>query len=707
MGSFHKSTKLTALILFRKVFRLRVLIPLVLVLIVAPTALVAYVENVWEFRDTDPQQKGLRGAETAGQELFGDGYTKVRYLNQGWSESDSLWFYTTTQGSDLLPYDFFLTLETAGSELPLRSAENIRRWRYLPQHATKRNPDALPVGFVKDAYKGRDYLGFTCAACHTGQVNYKGTALRIDGGPSMADMDTFIHDLSAAINATAQVDETGRCKTEVCNRFVKRVLALNHYRNAEEVIADLQKYQIRVGAYTQINHTTAPYGYARLDAFGRIYNRVLEHVIQKQQLAGMLPEVFDDKDLATVQQVLAPVLNGAQEDHVIERALPLLSDAQRTQFLTHVFNSPNAPVSYPFLWDIVQHDYVQWNGLAENSGVGPVGRNAGEVVGVFGTLDWKIKPGFSLSSIIGGQGLGEKHISFESSVRVHNLRRLETHIAKLESPQWPEDVLGKLDQARVQRGEGLFDNHCASCHAEIKRDDPQRRVVARMTGLGIIGTDPQMAQNSVSATGFSGILRNEYVSALDVGNILLDKKAPVAAILTKATTGVVADPYPGANVIVRGVDWLNDLAVAFFTNEIKASVKNGNYAPNTAAAPYASLLAYKGRSLNGIWATAPYLHNGSVPTLYDLLLPQKRAGDPATGEYRPDLFMVGSREFDPAKVGYVSQGYKGFAFNTKLPANSNAGHEYGTIHDPTLAERKLKPLTKEERLDLLEYIKSL
>ena len=34
-----------------------------------------------------------------------------------------------------------------------------------------------------------------------------------------------------------------------------------------------------------------------------------------------------------------------------------------------VFNAPDAPVSYPFLWDIPQHDYVQWNGIGANSGV--------------------------------------------------------------------------------------------------------------------------------------------------------------------------------------------------------------------------------------------------------------------------------------------------------------------------------------------------
>ena len=53
-----------------------------------------------------------------------------------------------------------------------------------------------------------------------------------------------------------------------------------------------------------------------------------------------------------------------------------------------IFNTPDAPVSYPFLWDISHSDYLQWNGLAPNAGPGPLGRNTGEVIGVFGILDW-------------------------------------------------------------------------------------------------------------------------------------------------------------------------------------------------------------------------------------------------------------------------------------------------------------------------------
>jgi hypothetical protein len=159
--------------------------------------------------------------------------------------------------------------------------------------------------------------------------------------------------------------------------------------------------------------------------------------------------------------------------------------------------------------------------------------------------------------------------------------------------------------------------------------------------------------------------------------------------------------------VIRGFQWLYNLGDAFFRNRIKPSIKEGDYDPDTTADPFASLRAYKARSLNGIWATAPYLHNGSVPTLYDLLLPKKLPGDPDAGEYRPDKFEVGSREFDPEKVGMRSAGYEGFHFNVIHVGNSNAGHDYGTRRRSLGNDRFEEALTREQRLDLLEYLKSL
>jgi hypothetical protein len=86
---------------------------------------------------------------------------------------------------------------------------------------------------------------------------------------------------------------------------------------------------------------------------------------------------------------------------------------------------------------------------------------------------------------------------------------------------------------------------------------------------------------------------------------------------------------------------------------------------------------YAKQPLDGVWLRAPYLHNGSVPTLRDLL-------EPASS--RPASFFRGYDVFDSSRVGFVSnvaeeKGRKHFLFDTRLRGNGNAGHEgaeYGT-----------------------------
>ena len=166
--------------------------------------------------------------------------------------------------------------------------------------------------------------------------------------------------------------------------------------------------------------------------------------------------------------------------------------------------------------------------------------------------------------------------------------------------------------------------------------------------------------------------------------------------------GMAKTEIPDKWFFTRGADWAVGLINGFLSNPIKPSVKAGSYKPDTTAAPFESLRAYKGRSLNGIWATAPYLHNGSVPTLYDLLLPaspkENDPPDPPETQYRPQKFMVGSRELDATKVGFKhgENEYDGFLFDTTKPSNSNAGHEYGT-----------REMTDKDRWDLVEFLKSL
>jgi mono/diheme cytochrome c family protein len=698
-----------------------VILVLVLVTVTGNT-----IANIMAFWDDDSE----RGALTVAQDVFGDRATKIVYLDKGdagqnWAPKDSLWFDNVTQGSDLLPYDFFLVVRQANGK-PFRDSENMNnRYRYLVRKPTYNNPDGLPIGMVKDYYQGRNFMGFTCAACHTGQINYHGTGMRIDGAPAMADMDTFLTDLGAALRRA-------QAPGPVHDAFVRDVLALKRdYGSADAVQKDLDTYATRLTAYRVINKSDTHYGFARLDAFGRIYNQVLEYVANVQDVETILAELVQERRISeadidkggdkSIKAVLKeldrkPVLDGADRDKLMERLITNLSLKQVLYFRNKMFNAPNAPVSYPFVWDIPQHDYVQWNGIASNAGLGPIGRNTGEVIGVFGSMNWSRSDHWTLAGVFSGQGLFNSHpIDFSSSVDVHNLALIEDKLKSLQSPVWPQGILPRLDPAKVARGGVVFAKYCAACHANINRSAGDRRVVAHMSAQSDLGTDPQMAVNSAAYAGYSGILRNTYVT-VGPGPILINRQSPVAALLTKATMGVVATPDADKWWGRRFAEWLYDVIFSLRSNNIEGSMKSGNYDPDTTAEPLNSIMAYKGRALDGIWATAPYLHNGSVPNLYSLLLPTPKPGDPPGMKYRPAKFMVGSREFDPVNVGFRSDGYNGFQFLTSQLGNSNAGHEYGTrdakdengdvVRDKD-GNVAYPALTEQQRWDLVEYLKSL
>jgi hypothetical protein len=102
---------------------------------------------------------------------------------------------------------------------------------------------------------------------------------------------------------------------------------------------------------------------------------------------------------------------------------------------------------------------------------------------------------------------------------------------------------------------------------------------------------------------------------------------------------------------------------------------------------------YSNMPLDGIWLRAPYLHNGSVPSLRALLEPAAR---------RPKVFYRGNDVYDAADVGFVSdvsdeRGRRFFEFDTSVPGNGNAGHEgraYGT------------ELSAQDKSALVEYLKT-
>lgn len=107
--------------------------------------------------------------------------------------------------------------------------------------------------------------------------------------------------------------------------------------------------------------------------------------------------------------------------------------------------------------------------------------------------------------------------------------------------------------------------------------------------------------------------------------------------------------------------------------------------------PMVKTKGYVAPALHGLWLRAPYLHNGSVPTLWDLLTPP---------EDRPRRFIKGIDILDLENVGFLApecdpKDERGYCFNTEERGNGKGGHDYGTS------------LPDEEKRQLIEYLKTL
>jgi cytochrome c5 len=535
----------------------------------------------------------------------------VTYLTQNWTNEDREYFFFADQGSRLIPYDYFLYLEQADSTALFRSDENMRRLGLIPAPKSKNNPDSFPIGLTRNG----DYMGPTCAACHTQQVTYKGETIHIDGGQSFINLNQFLGELTASLKATLR-------QPDKFSRFQQQVLGKKASEKEIEVLrSNLKSIYEKRQAHMVHNHTDIVSGYTRLDAFGAILNQAL----------------------------LATGVEGNR-------------------------NAPNAPTSIPYIWDTPQHDYVEWNGSQSNTGVGALARNVGEVIGVFGEIETETTKWLGL--IDGG---------YASSIQTSELRKLERVVSQLHSPQWPESFPA-IDTKLAKQGRRLFEQHCVQCHLDINRTDPKRTIQVRMSTLDEIKTDPLMAENAIYAKGKSGKFegRPRYYFAGDP----LPVEAPAIHIANNIMVGIIKNNPIQAYLGKRDAKQLGHPDVTRPPKYVDGKLIEAGQEVSDRA-----LLAYKARPLNGVWTSAPFLHNGSVPNLYQLLLPAKD---------RVKQFSLGTWEFDPKHVGYVMDSAENdFVFDTTLLSNSNAGHEYGT------GAYGQPALTEDERWALVEYMKTL
>jgi len=249
-------------------------------------------------------------------------------------------------------------------------------------------------------------------------------------------------------------------------------------------------------------------------------------------------------------------------------------------------------------------------------------------------------------------------------------------------------VFPALDQQKVAAGAALYRTNCQQCHLA-----PLPEIAADLDGLSV-DKDYQPKYWWRNASG------NWYIDVTDV-DIDYVGTDPRQATDFKNRTADTGDLRKGVVSASTGLDFVTSgIAERFFTQQnIRPEDRGGWTGGRDPRDPrIRGELIYKARPLNGIWAVAPYLHNGSVPTLEALLSPDAAA--------RPATFWVGSKRFDPVNVGYDGVGIEGATlFDTSRPGNANSGHRF---KDGPRGKGVIGPaLSAEARAQIIEFLKSL
>ncbi len=608
---------------------------------------------------------------------------------QNWSAEMSAEFHHKSQGSRTLniPTTWFMALEQPSSNIfsfllrdggKFSAPSYLSRFGFIPQQPSADNTLGLPVGFAVTPYQtivgikgGQSAIGFTCAACHTGQLIFENRRYLIEGGPAMVDLGQLTFAIEAALGQTVLASDlpvlNGRFE-----RFAHQVLGHDYTQQAvAQLKADLISIVNRLK--TEPNGIDVVEGFSRLDALNRIGNQVFA------------------------------IDTGRYENYV----------------------NINSPVNFPHIWTSSWFNWVQYDG----SIMQPLIRNVGEAMGTAALTNYT-------AAIDQGR--------FSTAVPLDNLRWIESALAGstppleakaftgLRSPAWPE-AFGPIDMALAARGADLYAEHCAACH---------RPALTKSVEQGQSPSDEFWNHFSPIEWQDQGVVYKTRESVLDVqivGQDYLGTDPGQGNVLALRTIDTAADSRTGAgniginiDVCVRQAsiakpgDWslevsrIDDNPLLPYPYALGAVVQQGInqwFRANRATSQDKQAMegdrpnclqagqGYKARPLNGVWATAPFLHNGAVPSLRHLL------GNPAD---RPEMFVLGDPTFDPVNVGiavrpvpntdanYTADGY--FILRTSVPGNSNAGHEFREER----GQGRIGPALAPEAIDaLVEFLKSM
>jgi len=343
------------------------------------------------------------------------------YLDQGWTEQTRQAFYSQPQGSRLVPESWFRALERADGQGMFADDANLTRYGFLGNETG--SPGHLPIGFAidpQDTPTGR-FVGLTCSACHTANVSFGGKVVRIDGAPAQLDFDTFFADFVAAVDRTSLDEATFK-------RFASRVLKSTDPSSTAQLRDQFAVYQAALAGQATIRKPVVASGFGRVDALSQIINQL---------------SVMDQSEPRNLRPV-------------------------------------SAPAGYPQLWLTPELEFVHWNPIAAN----PLGRNSGEVLGVFGSANLT----------------GDDGEAYESTLLIDALIELESWVQQLTPPRWDPALFGEIDPNLAKQGQAIYQRDCQSCHnlSPYDRTEPAANLFGK-TFIKIgrvdfreIGTDPQL-----------------------------------------------------------------------------------------------------------------------------------------------------------------------------------------------------------------------
>ena len=589
----------------------------------------------------------------------------VADYRNGLSQQQRQSYYHLSQGSEILPWILLTAVDVKdpGSSKPF--VENLSRFGLLPDPG---RDDGLPVGLTVATNPftfGMDFVGVTCAACHVGELRHDGKAVRVDGAPNMFNLQLFYSEAVEALLALKSdhgklwdaLKRLGRQDWQrygVAAPFVRPATLVYYGANVllhrDRLDARLELIDvIRVAQeHRDRDHPTS--GFGRLDAFDGTRNFLFTRL--RKADAGATFEVNSANLVKLDAAVKFPPLWS-------RKAMPPEPvEAYRDQ-----------PGRFPSVWGFKDYDWIEWT-IDTNT---VMERNITETLGAGATV--VLDP--------------QRTSMFDSSIPVTNMHALEWLAYYLDPPRWPEAAFGAIKPDLAAAGETIFRGRCAGCH-EYGSDQRTPAGLIRLRGMRPedVGTDATAALRiscPVPDTGALSIPPRAY--SADDSWLLKDcagvkagtafEGASFARTVQAAVDGIKQKAYAAAGLDEKQRRVMEDL-----DRREKVTWRDTLLDTKAPYGPYAA------RPLYGIWAAAPFLHNGSVPTLYDLLLPPER---------RPKTFALGARQYDPIKLGFAvetSCSQQDCLVDTTRTGNGNGGHLWGT------------DLSESDRMALLEYLKT-